>query len=284
MIDLAPGHKIGLVVANSVLLAGGTVGYGEAIHPNLVMSTLGAVVVGPILRQGTAGAAWPRLAETPTGFVLATGLQNRGVNAVVKHFGRQWSKLGCPVIAQIADRASHALAEVVERLGNVAGLAALEWLLPADADAELIRRGVRAIVRSSELPLWLTLPFSSPAALAAMATTAVEAGAVGLVVGQPQPAHLLRPNHTTHTYLPVAGALYGPLAFAPMLANLAHIAALSLPAALIACGGIHTPEQARQALAVGARAIQVDSALWIEPGLPAHLVAALAHSVEVESE
>ena len=51
-----------------------------------------------------------------------------------------------------------------------------------------------------------------------------------------------------------------------MLAALLQVAALQLPAALIAGGGIHTGEQVRQCLAAGAQAVQIDSAVGVEPG------------------
>jgi dihydroorotate dehydrogenase len=61
-----------------------------------------------------------------------------------------------------------------------------------------------------------------------------------------------------------------------MLAALAAVARLQLPCALIACGGIFTVDQVRQALAVGAQAVQIDAAVWVEPGLPVRLVEAFA--------
>jgi hypothetical protein len=61
-----------------------------------------------------------------------------------------------------------------------------------------------------------------------------------------------------------------------MLATLVTVSKLALPAALIACGGIHTEEQARTVLRIpSVRALQIDSALWIEPGLPGQLATAL---------
>ena len=61
-----------------------------------------------------------------------------------------------------------------------------------------------------------------------------------------------------------------------IVAALLQVASLQLPAALIACGGIHTADHVRQALAAGAQAVQIDSAVWVEPGLPGRLVRACA--------
>jgi dihydroorotate dehydrogenase len=71
----------------------------------------------------------------------------------------------------------------------------------------------------------------------------------------------------------VEGALLGPLAFGATLRGVAQVARLKLPCALIAAGGLHTLEQVRQALAAGAQAVQIDSALWVEPGLANRLAA-----------
>ena len=49
------------------------------------------------------------------------------------------------------------------------------------------------------------------------------------------------------------------------------VAKLDLSCVLIACGGIHTLFQVQQALTAGAQAVQIDSAVWVEPGLPARL-------------
>ena len=61
------------------------------------------------------------------------------------------------------------------------------------------------------------------------------------------------------------------LSFAAMCATFEQVGSLDLACPLIACGGIHTATQAQQILAAGASAIQIDSAIWIEPGLPARL-------------
>lgn len=272
MIDLAPGHKTGLIVKNPVLLAGGSIGYGEAMASGVDAKQLGAVVVGPLSRQSGSGIAPPRVAELPGGLVLGVGAQNRGVNDVVKRFARQWARLGAPVIVQVAENRPSALSYVLERLAMVEAVAGIELLVGNSADAETVQRAIYTTMQIADLPIWVKLPLAD---VALLAPVAVEAGAVGIVVGQPPPAAAMRSKVDGVPAL-VQGTLYGPIVFHLMLAALLAVSKLSLPAALIACGGIHTTEQARTVLRLpGVRALQIDSALWIEPGLPARLARAL---------
>ena len=273
MIDLAPSHKAGLVVKNPVLLAGGTIGYGEAIHSGLAVPQLGAVVVGPLLRNSGAGAAPPRLAEVPGGFVLGAGLQNRGINDVIKRFARLWARLDVPVIVQVAETRPQALAFVLERLATVEAVAGIELLIAPGMNPEAVSQAVDTVLQICDVPVWVKLPLAEAVALA---PTAVAAGAVGIVVGRPPVAAAIRGVQPETQSVLVQGALQGPAIFNIMLAALLAVSRQALPAALLACGGIHTVDQALTVLAIpGVRALQIDSALWIEPGLPAQLVTAL---------
>jgi dihydroorotate dehydrogenase (NAD+) catalytic subunit len=269
MIDLAPNHKLGLSVKNPVLLAGGTIGYGEAIHSGLDLKPLGGVVVGPLLRHSAAGPAPPRLAEVPGGFVMAAGTQNRGIQDVIKRFARLWARLGTPVIVQVAEQRPDALAFLLEQLVTIEAVVALELLIGQGADAESVKRMVQTTAQISDLPIWVKTPLAETVRLAPIA---VDAGAVGVVVGQPPLAAAQRPALDGVTPTLVYGSLHGPATYPLMLATLLAVSRLALPAALIACGGIHTPEQAQTVLRIpSVCALQVDSALWVEPGLPAQL-------------
>lgn len=273
-IDLAPNHKLGLMVANPVLLGAGAIGYGEAVPRGLDLAQLGAAVIGPVLSASRGGTQPPRLAQVNGGLVLDTGLQNRGVNNAIQQYGKLWEKLGCPVIVQVVESHPATLAKIAGKLAQLRGIQGIE-LLPADLASELdaarLAMLVRTIDRACELPVWVKLPLAK---VTALAPAACEAGAVGLVIGQPPSSAGLRT--VNNAAQPVTGALYGPLIFPQMLQSLLDVAGLRLPAALIACGGIHTVDQAQQALAAGAQAVQVDSAVWVEPSLPVRLAAALS--------
>lgn len=277
MIDLARGHKLGFVVANPILLAAGIIGMGEAATNEMGLAELGAVVIGPIRRGGQAGPPAPRLAEMSGGVVLNGSEQNRALPAVLRRFARLWPRLGCPVVVQLADRDPQQLAATAEQVSTVAGVSAFELVIPEWADATWVSQAVAGIGRASDLPLWVKVPLANAAPLAAAAH---QGGAVGVVVGQwltaasPRldapsgaPYELVAATPAAKTPI-VQGLLFGPLTFAPMLAALLAVRRLALDMALIACGGIHTLDQARQVLAAGADALQIDSAAWIEPGLP----------------
>jgi dihydroorotate dehydrogenase (NAD+) catalytic subunit len=154
-------------------------------------------------------------------------------------------------------------------LASAPGILGLE-LVPLTHDVEVAKRMVRCAVEGSDLPVWVKLPLVEAVA---WAKPLVEAGANGLVAGQPARGQLGSEKSGL-----VSGGLYGPLSFALVLPVIRALARLQLPAALVACGGIHTFEQMLQALDAGASAVQIDTALWVEPALPNWLASEWAES------
>lgn len=270
MIDLAPGHKQGLPVASPVIVAGGMAGYGEVVPRGLALEKIGAVVVGPILARSRAGAPRPRLAETTGGMVLDTGLQNRGAASVVAKLAKLWPRLGCPVVAQVAEGEPRGLARWVDMMVGLPGVSCIE-LLPLTTELTAAQRMVGVLVERSDLPIWVKLPLEAASTWAA---PLVDAGANGLVVGQPILGRLAHGAEAA----PIRGALYGPGTLPIMLDSLAAVAEQGLTCALLACGGIHTAAQARQALDMGALAVQIDTAIWVEPAVAGWIADELAQT------
>ena len=269
-IELAPGHKIGLPLAGPVMLAASSIGYGEARHRELETARFGGVVVGPFTRRSRGGSQPPRMAETVGGFVRNVGLQNRGVSAAVRRYGQLWPRLGCPVIAQVADSEYGDAAETVERLSAVDGIEGFELLCEPDASEKELSRLLEVVLLETDLPVLVKLPRARAAALA---PAAVGAGAAGVVVGSPPIGAGVRPDGQT-----VSGEMFGPGVFPVMLAALLAVKALALAGSLIACGGVHTRQQARDCLQAGADALQLDSLVWVEPAAAVALAAGLSSS------
>ena len=275
MIELAPDHKLGLPLDCPVILAAGSIGYGEARQRQMELGRFGAVIVGPFTRRSRAGSQPPRMAETFGGFVRRVDLQNRGVSAAVKKFAHLWPRIGCPVIAQIADSDLSEAASTVGRLSAVDGIEGFELLSRPEAGEAEITRLLEVLHLESDLPVLIKLPLARAVALA---PAAVAAGAAGVVVGSPPLGAAMRADGQTLT-----GETFGPVVFPPMLAALLEVKALNLPASIIACGGIHTREQARHALAAGADALQLESLVWVEPAAAMALAAELAVGTPVRS-
>lgn len=267
-IELAPRHKYGFSLANPVILGAGTVGYGEALPPGLDLGHCGAAVVGPFLRHSRAGREPPRAAETNGGIVLDTGVQSRGVNAAIRRYARLWPEFGCPVIVQIADTQPRLAAAVAQRLCDQPGVLGVELLLPRHLTSQEALEITRRVQRACALPLMAKLPLESASHLAA---PVLDGGASALVIGTPSLGCVIHARLGAY----VIGNVYGPLTFAATLLTLRQLIGMDLGCPLVAAGGIHTLEQARQVLASGANALQVDSVVWVEPGIPALLAGQL---------
>lgn len=264
-IDLAPQHKLGLTLANPVMLAAGVAGYGDALGPGGTLEGLGALVTAPVTRH-----AWrrrtPRLWETPEGVLWQRGWWNPGVGRVVRDFAGLWQRSPAPVIVHVAGAEPDELAAVAGRLEDLPGVAGLEVDVPADAAITQAR--IWAVREAADLPLLARLPLAMPDAAV---QGALDAGADALVVAQPPTGLCLDPT----TGQPERGDLYGPALAPQVAARLAELAAW-VKAPLVACGGVFALEHALTALAAGAVAVQVDLAVWIDPSLPGRLATALA--------
>ena len=116
---------------------------------------------------------------------------------------------------------------------------------------------VKAARAETWLPLWAKPPLLQAAELARVC---VEAGANALTVGCPPQGMYLDLETNTRW----VGRLYGRMVKPLVLWAVSEVARrVQVP--VIACGGIHTPQDALEFLAVGAKALQVDSATWVEP-------------------
>lgn len=272
LVNLAPRHKVGLTLANPVLLAAGVVGYGDAVLPGLALGRLGGFVTAPVTRRPWREAL-PQVAETTGGLLWQRGLWNPGVRVVVRDYGPLWRRSRAPVIVHLAGDDPDELAAVAATLEQTPGVAGLELdlLTPYQDEAGGLEEAAEqalAVRSAADLPILARVPLSTSdeAVQALVERELIDA----LVLAQP-PQGL---RYRAADGLAATGQLHGR-ALAPLLA--ARIAELAgwagLP--LVACGGIHSLEDALACLAVGAAAVQIDTALWVDPLLPERIVEAL---------
>ncbi len=272
-VELAPRHKLGLTLTSPILLASGVIGYGDAFAPGLDVSRLGCFVTAPVTRRPARGQP-PLVIEVPSGLLWRRGRWNPGLRNVLRDYAALWRRSSAPVIVHIDGDQPEDVAAIAGALEQTPGVAGLEIdLFASDLDqvtgmADHAADLVEAVRAAADLPLLARLPL----ALADEAIeSVVEAGVDALVLAQPPSGLVLDPITATT----VRGGLHGPSLVPQIAARLADLAGwVGVP--LVACGGVHSLEDALTYLAVGAAAVQIDTAVWVDPGLPVRIATALA--------
>ncbi len=125
-VQLAPRNKRALVLRNPVMTASGTFGYGTEYADFIDIQGLGAVVCKGTTLEPREGNPQPRLAETPAGLLNSIGLQNIGVEALIREKAPMWAAWQVPVIVNIAGESIDDYASLAGRLDGVAGVSGLE--------------------------------------------------------------------------------------------------------------------------------------------------------------
>ena len=267
----------GLRLASPVVVAAGCGGTGRELAAYGALEALGAFTTRTITLDARRGGPVPRLLETPSGLLHATGLPNPGVDGFLATELPWLLQQRARVVVSVAARSLGELAELARRLGTAPGVSAVEVnVSPPDTGPEpelmsarepfQVGAAVAAVER--ELPRGVpVLAKLRPDAVRVVeaARAAVEAGAQALVVGQALPASM--PDGRAAG---LSGPAVGPLALRCLVEVLE---AVDVP--VVAGGGVSTVADVRARLALGAVAVQVGAALLHDPTTAARLVAAL---------
>ncbi len=254
-VEITRVGKHSLLLSSPVMPAAGTFGFGNRYLRLIKTEKLGAIVTDPISRHPRKLARGSHVVPLAGGLLMHTGLPNPGVKAILKQYTQVWDKLPVPVIAHLIDREPHDLRRVVEALRNSPNVAAVELGLHGEATGDEIYALTDAVLQATQVPLERAVETSRVVAR-------TEAGAI--VVGAP-PRGRARDRLTGEI---ITGRIFGPLVKPLALNAVAEVVeaikAYGIP--VIGAGGIHTPEDAREFIEVGARAVQLDSVIWTRPG------------------
>lgn len=268
-----------------VLAASGCFGTGKEVAGLLDIHKLGGIVTRSLTLAPTKGAPTPRVAETPSGLVSAIGLQNAGVEDFILDDLPRLSKTGLPVIVSIAGSSLEEYVRMASVLQDRPGIVALEVYLSAPDEErgggepfasrpDRVIEIVGAVSRMSRFPVFAKLPALMPD-LVETAHACVRAGAHGLTLIDAVPAmaidiERLRPKLATGT-----GGLSGP-AIRPIAVGAVYRVARELPEVpIFGVGGVATAEDAIEFLLAGAWAVQVGTALLVNPQAPVEIAAGI---------
>ena len=275
----------GLVLPTPVLIASGCAGTGRELSGLVDLKRVGGLVSRSITLEARKGAPPPRIAETPSGTVWTTGLQNPGIAAFVDAELPRLARAGTPVIVSVAGGSIEEYVRLIGALQTRPEVAAIELHL-SGPDEELHRdvlgehvdrtgEVVGAVARMSLVPVFAKLPISA-SELPELARAAIRAGAHGLTIGGPPAALGVRTSTLRPALGAVTGWMSGP-ALRPLTLRAVFEASRAVPdAPILAVGGIRTAEDVVEMLLAGASAVQVGTAVLVDPAAPVEIARGVA--------
>ena len=263
----------GLRLKNPVMTASGTFGYGDEYAPYVDLNCLGAVVVKGLSLEPRAGNPPPRIMETPCGMLNAVGLQNIGVKAFIREKLPFLRDHDVAVVANIFGESVEEYAAVAELLGRAEGVHALEVNISCPnvkrggiafgTDPDMAAEVTRAVKAATGLPVIVKLtPNVTDIGEIAAAVEAAGADALSLIntlTGMSVDVERRIPHLKN-----VTGGLSGP-AIRPVALRMVWQAVRRVSIPVIGLGGILTARDALEFLIVGARAVQVGTAHFVQP-------------------
>ena len=279
-VDLSIELPRGLRLDNPILVASGTFGYGIEYSDVVDIQRLGAICCKGTTLRPRIGNVTPRVTETPAGMLNSIGLQNPGVDAVVRKYSPTWTDWHVPVIVNVAGESIDDYVEVASRLDGVPGVAGIELNISCPnvgkgglqfaIDAEAAGAVTAAVRRVTELPLLVKLS-PNVADVRPIARAIEAAGADAITAINTISGIAVGPGRRRPLLGNVYGGLSGP-AIKPVALRIVYEVAQVVDIPIIAIGGVAELADVLDFLAVGAIAVQVGTVLFADPTLPVRLI------------
>jgi dihydroorotate dehydrogenase (NAD+) catalytic subunit len=281
----------GLRIDNPVIVASGTFGYGTELSPFFDPSLLGAIIVKGLSLRPIPGNPPPRIVETSCGMLNSIGLANIGIQAFIEERLPSLSDIGAPIITNIYGHSIDEYGELARRIEEVHGISALEVNISCPnvdkggmvfgTDPETAAIVTERVVKNTTKPVIVKLT-PNVTDIAAIAKAVESAGAQALSVTNTFLGMSVDVATRRSKLANLVGGLSGP-AIKPMALYLVYrvVAAVRIP--VIGLGGIMDHQDALEFLLVGARAIQVGTANFINPRAALEIVNGLRDFCEREN-
>jgi dihydroorotate dehydrogenase (NAD+) catalytic subunit len=263
----------GLKLQNPVMTASGTFGYAREFESYIDLNRLGGIIVKGLSLTPAKGNPPPRIVETDCGMLNAIGLENVGVDAFIRDKLPFLATLCPPTIVNLYGKTVDdygALAERLEPLDAVKGVEVniscpnvKEGGIAFGSDPKLAQEVVR-VVRSKTTKHLMVKLSPNVTDITRIARVAEDAGAdalsvINTITGMAVDLATRRPRLAN-----ITGGLSGP-AIKPIALRMVWQTAQAVNIPIIGVGGIMNATDALEFMMVGATAIQVGTANFINP-------------------
>lgn len=262
-----------LKLKNPIMTASGTFGYGPEFDDFIDINKLGGIVVKGTTLEHREGNAYPRMAETPSGMLNAVGLQNPGVEHFcektypnIKHYD---TNIFVNVSGSTVDDYVKT-AEMINDLDNIPGIE-LNISCPnvkeggmafgtSCPSAIAVTKAVREVYKKHLMvKLSPNVTDITEIARALEDNGADSLSLINTLLGMAVDAKSRKSKLST-----VTGGLSGP-AVKPIALRMVWQVAQAVKIPIIGMGGIMNAEDVIEFLLVGATAVQIGTANFIDP-------------------
>ena len=268
---------------NPVMTASGTFGYGEEFADFIDISRLGGIIVKGTTGERRQGNPYPRMAETPSGMLNAVGLQNVGVETFCREVYPRIKDIDTKIFVNVSGSSIEEychVAEMIDGLDNIPGIelniscpnvkkGGMGFGTNPDMAAQVVR-AVREVYHKT-LIVKLTPNVTS---VVDIAKAVEQAGAdsvslINTLLGMAIDVERRRPYLST-----ITGGLSGPCV-KPVAVRMVWQVAHAVQIPVVGLGGISTAADALEFLMVGAKAVEVGTANFLDPTVTVKIVEGL---------
>ena len=273
--------KIGaLELKNPVLTASGTFGYGEEFSDFIDLNRLGGFIIKGTTLNHREGNPYPRMAETPSGMLNAVGLQNKGVDYFIQNIYPRIKDVDSQLIVNVSGATIDDYVAVCEKLAPLDRINAIEVNISCpnvkqggmafgttcSGAAEVTKAVRNAYPKTVIVKLSPNVTSIADIAKAVEAEGADAVSLINTLLGMAIDVERQRPCLST-----ITGGLSGP-AVRPVAVRMVWQVAHAVNIPVIGLGGIMDGRDAIEFILVGARAVEVGTANFIDPAVTMKII------------
>ena len=269
-----------LDLANPVMTASGTFGYGTEFADFVDLDRLGGVIVKGTTLHHREGNPYPRMAETPAGMLNAVGLQNKGVDYFCEKIYPTIKDYKTNMIVNVSGSAIEDYVATAERINALENIPAIElniscpnvkqggmaFGVTANGAAEVVSAVRKVYDKTLIVKLSPNVTDITEIARAAEAAGADSVSLINTLLGMAIDAERRRPVLST-----VTGGMSGP-AVKPIALRMVWQVAKAVKIPVVGLGGISNGTDAIEFMLAGASAIEVGTANFIDPSVTGKIV------------
>lgn len=264
-----------LNMANPVMTASGTFGYGLEFEDFVDLEKIGGIIVKGTTLHHREGNPYPRMAETPMGMLNAVGLQNKGVHYFVENIYPKIKDIKTNMIVNVSGSQIEDYAETARIINELENIPAIELNISCPnvkqggmafgvtaKGAEEVVKAVRDVYKKTLIvKLSPNVTDITEIARAAEGAGADSVSLINTLLGMAINAEKRKPVLST-----ITGGMSGA-AVKPIALRMVWQVAKAVKIPVIGLGGIMNWRDAVEFMLAGATAIQIGTANFIDPAI-----------------